>query len=158
MQHCGSLMQGRGRNAIRRAGARRGGVIFGFSLIELLCVIAIILILVSMLLPVVFRTFKRVREFAEECDAGDVQNWIEHQSRGYCAGNPRYSFDDKLDFANKVPLNPKCWDWIQKKNTEFVPFTYMTSTNVTVLTFHYGKNQASVMALSKGDLTITPQR
>jgi prepilin-type N-terminal cleavage/methylation domain-containing protein len=128
----------------------------GVSLIELLCVCAIIAILASLLLPAVFRAFARVNGFAQEMDAGAVSSMLLHETRNYCVAHPKFRFGDKSDFADKVGLAPKCRDWVQASATEFVPFTYLDATNKVVLTFHFGRNHSSVYAFNVGELSIRP--
>ena len=125
-----------------------------FSLIELLCVIAIIAILASMLLPVIFRTFSRVKAQAELWDASNVEAMLLHETRNYCAANRTYLFSDKSDFAQKCGLAPKCLDWIQKPSTVFVPFDNLSPTNLTVLTVYLGSGKlTATYSFSKGTLS-----
>jgi prepilin-type N-terminal cleavage/methylation domain-containing protein len=130
----------------------------GFTMIELLCVIAIIAILASLLLPAAFRAYSRAKAMGELWEASDVERMLLHESRSYCAASRTYSFSDKYDFADKCRLAPKCRDWLQKPSTVFVAFDNLTSTNETVLTVHLGSGkQMAVYTFSKGELTIRPQ-
>src|SRR5262249_14012404 len=112
----------------------------GVTLIELLCVVAIIAILFSMLMPVLAKAYRRVRAMSEEFDEGAVASMLVAEVRGYCAAHRVYQFDSKDDFANKCGLAPKCHDWINASRTEFVPFNNLDPTNKIVVTFHYGRN------------------
>ena len=128
----------------------------GVSLVELLCVIAIIGILASLLLPTVARAYNRVRAMAEEWEGPQIIRMLVHETRGYCTANPQFKFASKSDYADQCGLAPKCRDWLHASTTEFVPFTYLDPTNKVVLTFHFGRKHAQVSALNVGELTIIP--
>ncbi len=128
----------------------------GFSLIELLCVCVIISILMSLLLPTLFRAYNRVKGVSEDWDAKPVIEMLLRGSRSYCAANPHYYFVSRSDFADKCRLAPKPRDWLQAAATEFVPFGYLDSTNKIVLTFHVGQNHKSYYAFNVGDLSLRP--
>jgi len=134
------------------------GLNTGVTLIELMCVMVIITILASLLLPTVARAYSRVRGFAEEWEAPEVAEMLRKESRGYCAAHPQYNFASKSDFADKCVLAPKCRDWIQAWRTDFVPFNYLDPTNTIVLSVHLGPRHATLYAFTKGDLSVHPQR
>jgi prepilin-type N-terminal cleavage/methylation domain-containing protein len=148
---------GRGSARFLFIGRQRGATI-GVTLIELMCVIAIIAILASLLLPAVASAYSRVKGMAEEWDAPEVANMLRHESRNYCAAHPRYNFDSKSDFADKCALAPKCRDWVEASRTEFVPFSYLDPTNTIVLSVHIGRRHATLYAFTKEDLSVRPQR
>jgi prepilin-type N-terminal cleavage/methylation domain-containing protein len=130
----------------------RSGV--GFSLIELLCVIAIIGILASLLLPVVFKAYDKARGMSEELEGPSIMFLIRQSTQDYCTGHTQYLFLSKSDLINKVSFAPKPHDWLAASATDFVPFGYLDDTNKTVLIFHIGRKHGTVYALSKGDLTV----
>lgn len=123
------------------------------TLIELLCVIAIIAVLASLLLPAVLRAYNRAREFDEDMSGPSIIEMIRNESRSYCVGHPDFQFANKTDFAQKCLFAPKANDWVQSKS-EFVPFGHLDPTNKIVLSFHYGRKQQQYRALTQGELSL----
>jgi prepilin-type N-terminal cleavage/methylation domain-containing protein len=128
----------------------------GFSLVELLCVIAIIGILASLLLPVISRAYEKARGMAEEIEGPAIIDLVTQQTRGYCTAHTQYLFLSKSELIDKVGFAPKAHDWVGASSTEFVPFGYLDDTNKIVFTFHYGRKHATVHSLNKGQVSITP--
>ena len=129
-----------------------------FTLVELLCVIAIIAILMSLLLPVLFRAYQRVGDMADEQEAPQVAHFLLKEARNYCTAHLQFRFDSKSDFEEKCKFDPKCRDWIERTATEFVPFDYLTPTNKIVVSFHFGRRNASTYFFSKADLSVRPDQ
>ncbi len=140
----------RDRNVRFTSGLRQAGV----TLIELFCVMVIIGILTSMLLPAVMRTYLRAREFEEEMDGPAVIEMIRNQSRNYCVGHPRFQFTSKQDFAQQIVFAPKAGEWVRGSRSEFVPFNFQDPTNKLVLSIHYGRKQANRYSFTRGELSI----
>jgi len=137
--------------------APRARPVAAVSLIELLCVLAIITILASLLLPAILRAYNKVRGMTEEWEAGEIVHLVATETQRYCAAHPHYFFFTKSEFVNKCAFAPKPKDWVQAPATEFVPFAFPDDTNLIVLTFHIGPKHATVYSLTKGELTIIPQ-
>ncbi len=129
----------------------------GVTLIELLCVMTILAILASLLLPAIFRAYHRAKGMTQEWEAPAVAELLLHSSRGYCAGNPRFWFTNKADFVEKCSLAPKCRDWLDMPRTEFVSFSYLDSTNKVVLSVHLGRRYATLYAFTVGQLSLQPE-
>ena len=128
-----------------------------FSLIELLCVMAIIAILASLLLPAVFTAYARIKGQAELIEAPEIAYLLQQETRNYCAAHPMYQFDSKPDLADKCVLAPKCRNWVQAPTTDFVPFNYLDATNKVVLSVHLGPKRATLYQFTKGDLSLRPE-
>jgi prepilin-type N-terminal cleavage/methylation domain-containing protein len=124
------------------------------TLIELLCVMAIISILASLLLPAVLRAYIRTREFDEEMEGPGIIEMIRNESRGYCVAHPTFSFSSKDDFAKKCVFAPKPDLWLQGSRSDFVAFSYLDPTNKIVLSLHYGRKQSSYYAFTRGELSL----
>ncbi len=128
------------------------------TLIELLCVVAIIGILASLLLPAVMRSYLRIKGMADEIEGPEVAFHLERETRKYCAANTNYHFDSKADFIQKCQFEPKCQNWVNASHTDFVPFTYLDSTNLTVLTVHIGPKLRTQYTFTKGSLSTWPNQ
>lgn len=129
----------------------------GLTLVELLCVICILAILASLLLPAVARAYGRARGFAEEIEAPEIASLLCHATRNYCAANAQFQFTSKTDLADKCRLAPKCRDWLKAAATEFVPFDCLAPTNQIVLQVHLGPKHRTLYSFTKGDLSIRPE-
>jgi prepilin-type N-terminal cleavage/methylation domain-containing protein len=125
-----------------------------FSLVELLCVIAIIGILLSLLMPALFRAYHRVKDMADAEEAPVVAHRLQKEAVAYCTANPQFRFGTKTDFGDKCKFAPKCRDWIDDSKTEFVPFDYLTPTNQVVLTVHLGRIRHTTWTFTMADLSI----
>jgi prepilin-type N-terminal cleavage/methylation domain-containing protein len=130
----------------------------GVTLLELLCVMAIIAILASMLLPTYLRAYNKVRGLDQEWEADAILSLLNTQTRNYCASHPQYAFPTALQLADQCSLTPKPREWVLASTTAFVPFGFQTDTNLVVLTFHIGPRHATVYPVTKGELTVQPQR
>ena len=138
---------------LARAGGRRA-----VTMIELMCVIAIITILASLLLPAVMRSYLRIKGEAEEWEAPEIDSLLLQETRAYCHATPKFRFDSKEDFANKCRLGPKPRVWVNASLTEFTPFSFLDSTNQVVLQVHIGRNHRVLYSYTVGALSITPER
>ncbi|HVM46680.1 MAG TPA: type II secretion system protein [Candidatus Acidoferrum sp.] len=124
----------------------------------MLCVMAIIAILASLLLPAVFGAYNRIKGFAEEFEGDDVAHMLKEETRKYCAANPSYQFASKAELADKCILAPKPRNWVQAPSTDFVAFTYLDPTNKLVLSVYIGPKHRTVYRFTKADLSVEPQR
>jgi type II secretory pathway pseudopilin PulG len=126
-------------------------------MIELLCVIAIISILASLLLPAVSRAYQRIRGQAEEIEAPGIADLLRNESRNYCTAHPLFSFESKDDFINKCRFSPKCRDWVEASSSEFLPFSYLFPSNEVVLSVKLGRKKATVYSFTKAELAHRPE-
>jgi prepilin-type N-terminal cleavage/methylation domain-containing protein len=128
----------------------------GVTLIELLCVITIISILISLLMPAVSRAYQKAKAMSDEVEAPEIADLVITASRNYCTVVTNYRFESKSDFATKCVLPPKGRDWVTAGRTEFAPFGCQDSASKVVLVFHYGRNNARSYHFTAGQLSRVP--
>ncbi len=129
----------------------------GVTLIELLCVIAIIGILASLLLPAVMKAYLRIKGQADELEGGAVAWQLRDQAVRYCTQHPQFHFDSKQDFSQKCQFLPKPQKWVDSGSTEFLPFTNLDPTNRVVLTVHIGPKGRTAYYFNVADLSRVPE-
>jgi type II secretory pathway pseudopilin PulG len=122
-------------------------------MIELLCVMAIIGIMASLLLPAVSRAYHWAKGMTEELEASDVTYLLVKETRHYCTANPKYTFGSKSELTAKCNLSLKCQTWVQAVSTDFVAYNYLSPSNEVVLVFHVGRNQALTCSFRRADLS-----
>ncbi len=108
---------------MRRPSHRAGT---GFTLIEMLCVMAIILILASLMLPALARGLRKARGLGHhlggpggiEMRIGEV---ITNYSR-YRLAHPHHGRMSRSTFVTQLKLSPTCEAWLTLKSVEYRPF------------------------------------
>ena len=125
----------------------------------MLCVIAIIAILASLLLPAVFRAYNKARAVAEEVEGPAIIALIAQETRGYCIAHTQYLFLSRSELIKKVGYAPKAHDWLAASTTEFEPFGYLDQTNVMSLSprqyWVRGIETRFSQGLAPGNLCVT---
>jgi prepilin-type N-terminal cleavage/methylation domain-containing protein len=98
----------------------------GFSLIELLCVVAIIGILVSLMLPAFARALRKARGLGDHLGGPSrIQMRIDEVITDYTRFRTAHPDHGKLSrkaFINNLELSPSAEAWLTLKSVEYRPF------------------------------------
>ena len=98
----------------------------GFSLIEVLCVMAIIGILVSLMLPSLARGLRIARGLGDHLGGpGGIQMRIDEVITNYTryrAANPTHGKLSRRAFVNALQLSPGAEAWLNLTSVEYRPF------------------------------------
>ncbi len=100
-----------------------------FSLIELMCVITIILILVSMMMPAMWKALKKARGLNDHLSGGlsmsfddMVSNYLVRNYTSYRAAHPNHGKLNRNSFIRELHLSSAAEEWLKLSSVEYRPF------------------------------------
>ncbi len=130
-----------------------------FSLIELLCVMAIIGILVGLMLGPVGRAFRKARGFKAGMETPAHVERLTDGMRKFAAAHAAWSCPDLEALLTFAKPGGPTERWIKGAQATLVPFRHDTPADAIVLTLDLPAGSSDKVlryAFTKGDLTIAP--
>lgn len=121
-------------NPIRVRGAARSG----FSLIELLCVLGIIGILLSLLLPAVFGAFKKAKKTLFGVQEPAYVERIQAKYTPYRLAHPTHPVLDRDAFIREVGLEDPVARWLRSAAVTYHPFSGASAPDFVVIEHRTG--------------------
>lgn len=103
------------------------------TLIELLCVMAIIGILMSLMAPAVFKALRKARQLSGEVEGPAFQEEIQRKYTPYRLANPNHPTLDRDGFIQACGLSAKAAAWLKSREVRFIPFSGATPATSGVI-------------------------
>lgn len=103
------------------------------TLIELLCVMAIIGILMSLMAPAAFKALRKARQLSGEVEGPAFQEEIQRKYTPYRLANPNHPTLDRDGFIQACGLSAKAAAWLKSREVRFIPFSGATPATSGVI-------------------------
>lgn len=148
-----------GRIPTMRVGHRTFPLLRGYSLIELLCVMAIISVLVGLLLGPVGKALNRARGLVAEIDHTAHVDELRLRLAPFVEQHAEYRIPDLDALVQLCPVSSKCERFLRSKNVRFRSFTHADPGDRIVLEVTFlqkGGRQKTVLGYSKEHLSTRP--
>jgi prepilin-type N-terminal cleavage/methylation domain-containing protein len=104
----------------------------GFTLIEMLCVIAIIGILAAMLLGAVSKAYGSARNKMWRIQGGSFSDYVQEHLAKYYQAQTNYPVLSAADLYQKGAFDDRIMDFLRCPHVQYIPFSMSDPTNKVI--------------------------